>query len=120
MNNTFNITSSTVTVAEKIDVVNQTVNVTQQPSLEELLKLLAEIKARLPELPEETRAKVQRDVAEAERQVTKKQPDTTKALDSLKNAGAILAELPKTAAAAVAMGNLLGQAAIYCAKLFGM
>jgi len=30
MNNTFNITSSTVTVAEKIDVINQTINSTQE------------------------------------------------------------------------------------------
>lgn len=123
MNNTFSITDSTVNVLEVEGnaVLTQSItNITQQPSLEEMLKLLAEIKAKLPELPEEVRAKVQGNVAETERLVTKAQPDKKKALDSLKNAGAILAEMPKTAAAAVAMANMLSQATIYCAKLFGM
>lgn len=123
MNNTFSITGSTVNVLEVEGnaVLTQSItNITQQPSLEEMLKLLAEIKAKLPELPEEVRAKVQGNVAETERQVTKAQPDKVKALDSLKNAGAILAEMPKTAAAAVSMGKLLSKAAIYCANLFGM
>ncbi|MCI5136279.1 MAG: hypothetical protein D3920_14710 [Candidatus Electrothrix sp. AW2] len=116
MNNTLNITGSTVTVAEKIDVINQIINSTQ-PSLEDLLKLIAAIKSETAALPEEVQAKVQDELDEAEQQIKK---DPIKALSILKNAETMLAQLPKTAAAAVTVGNMLSQAAIYCAKLFGL
>ncbi len=120
MNNTFNITGSTVNVLEVEGnaVLNQSIsNVTQQPSLEELLKLITAIKAETAALPDDVQAKV-RDEVDAAEQQAKKEP--AKALDSLKNAGAILTEMPKTAVAAVTVGNMLSQAAIYCAKLFGI
>lgn len=117
MNNTFNITGSTVTVAEKIDVINQIINSTQQPSLEDLLNLIAAIKTETAALPEDVQTKVRDELDEAEQQV-KNEP--VNALSSLKNAEMIIAQLPKTVASVVKVGNMLSQAAIYCAKLFGL
>ncbi len=121
MGGSISITSSNVNILQDQSVLHQTINSpTQQPSLAELLKLLDAVKAELPALPEEVRARVSSKVDEAAHQITQKQPDKAKALDSLKNAGAILAEMPKTVTAAVTVGHLLGQIAIYCAKLFSM
>jgi hypothetical protein len=83
----------------------------------ELRKLLADTKFWLPALPEKQRAGVQHEVEGAEFQLQKDKPDKEKIVASLKAAQKVLEEMPGTVAAAVPVGELIGKALIWCAKV---
>ena len=92
--------------------------VAPQASVEEILKLFAAVRqelARLP-VPEAVKAEVLNEVAGAEIQARKPTPDKAKIADKLKNATTALAESAKTLKGAAAVGNLLGQAILWCGE----
>lgn len=95
-------------------------NAPQGVPAEELLKLLTEIKARLPELPEEIRDEVQHEVDGAQLYAKKDKPDQKKIAAKLMSAQDILKAIPATVAAALPVGELLGKALIWCSKAAGM
>ena len=97
-----------------------TYNTAPQVPVEELLKLLAEIKALLPELPEEARAEVQNELEGAALQAKKAKPDTAMITAKLTSAQKILKAIPSTVAAALPVGELIGKALIWCGKAVGM
>lgn len=103
-------------------VAEQTINhaVPQGVPVEDLLKLLAEIKARLPELPEEVRDEVQHEVDGAQLYAKKEKPDAAVIAAKLTAAQKILAAISGTVAAALPVGELLGKALIWCGKAVGM
>jgi hypothetical protein len=92
----------------------------QQVPVDELLKLLAEIKERLPELPEEVRDEVQHEVDGAQLYAKKAQPDAATIITKLTAAQKVLAAIPATVAAAKPVGELLGRALIWCGQAMGM
>jgi hypothetical protein len=94
-------------------------NAPQAPA-EDLLKLLAEIKARLPELPEKERIKLRNAVEGAELEAQKDKPDREEIAASLTRAQKVLAAIPGTVAAALPVGELLGRGLIWCGKMAGM
>jgi hypothetical protein len=94
-------------------------NAPQAPA-EDLLKLLAEIKARLPELPEKERVKLRNAVEEVEMEVKQDRPDGEEIAAVLTRAQKVLAAIPGTVAAALPVGELLGKALIWCGKAVGM
>ena len=75
-----------------------------------MLKLLAEIKARLPELPEEIRDEVQHEVDGAQLYAKKDKPDQKKIAAKLMSAQDILKAISGTVAAALPVGELIGKA----------
>lgn len=97
-----------------------TYNTAPQTPVEDLLKLLAEIKARLPELPEEVRDEVQHEVDGAQLYAKKAKPDAATIAAKLTAAQKVLAAIPGTVAAALPVGELLGRALIWCGKAVGM
>lgn len=76
-----------------------------QASTEELVKLLAEIRKQLPNLPEEAREDVQHELKKAQEQAEKNPPDTKKIAERLNNAAEVVEALPRTVAAA---GTVIG------------
>jgi hypothetical protein len=99
--------------------VNTYNNGPQAPA-EDLLKLLAEIKARLPELPEKERVKLRNAVEGAELEAQEDKPDKEEIAAALTRAQKVLAAIPGTVAAALPVGELLGKALIWCGKVAGM
>ena len=97
-----------------------TYNTAPQVPVEELLKLLAEIKALLPELPEEARAEVQNELEGAALQAKKAKPDAAMITAKLTSAQKVLTAISGTVAAALPVGELLGKALIWCGKAVGM
>ena len=89
-------------------VNNYTYNAPQAPA-EDLLKLLAEIKARLPELPDKTQAKLRNAVEGAELEAQEDKPDREEIAAKLTAAQKMLAAIPGTVAATLPVGELLGQ-----------
>jgi hypothetical protein len=85
-------------------------NAPQGVPAEDLLKLLAEIKARLPELPEEIRDEVQHEVDGAQLYAKKEKPDPKKIAAKLTSAQDILKAISGTVAAALPVGELIGKA----------
>ena len=123
-NNTFNSSGGKQTIVQGYHAIGERVNNYNAsqggvPS-DELLKLLAEIKARLPELPEEARDLVQHEVDGAQLYAKKEQPNAAMITAKLKAAQDVLAAIPGTVAAALPVGKLLGNALIWCAKMAGM
>lgn len=93
-------------------------NLTSQSPVEELLKLLGTVQQELPTLPipEPVKAEVLNEVAGAKLQAQKKPPEKKKIANKLKNATAALEESAKTIKGAVTIGNLLGQAILWCGE----
>ena len=87
-----------------------TYNTAPQVPVEELLKLLAEIKARLPELPAEAQAELRNEVEGAELQARKDKPDGKKIAAKLEAAKDVLKAIPGTVAAALPVGELIVRA----------
>ena len=81
-----------------------------QVPVEELLKLLAEIKARLPELPTEAQAELRNEVEGAELQARKDKPDTKKIAAKLEAASGVLTAISGTVAAALPLYELIVKA----------
>jgi hypothetical protein len=124
MGNTYTNTSSgkqNIAIG-KHAVAEQTINhaVPQGVPVEDLLKLLAEIKARLPELPEEVRDEVQHEVDGAQLYAKKEKPDAAVIAAKLTAAQKILAAISGTVAAALPVSELIGKALIWCGKAVGM
>jgi Fe-S-cluster containining protein len=121
-NSSFNSNGGTQNIAQGTGAVAQQNNnfAAQQVSTDELLKLLAEIKERLPELPEEVRDEVQHEVDGAQLYAKKAKPDAAMITARLTAAQKILAAIPATVAAAKPVGELLGRALVWCGKAMGM
>jgi hypothetical protein len=124
MGNTYTNTSSgkqNIAIG-KHAVAEQTINhaVPQGVPVEDLLKLLAEIKARLPELPAEAQAELRNEVEGAELQARKDKPDGKKIAAKLEAAKDVLTAIPGTVAAALPVSELIGKALIWCGKAVGM
>jgi hypothetical protein len=85
-----------------------------QVPVEELLKLLAEIKARLPELPDKAQAKLRNAVEGAELEAQEDKPDREEIAAKLTTAQKVLAAIPGTVAAARPVVELIGKALIWC------
>ena len=91
-----------------------------QVPVKELLYLLAEIKARLPELPDKAQAKLRNEVEGAELEAQEEKPDGEIIVAKLIAAQKVLAAIPDTVAAALPVGELLGRALIWCGKAAGL
>ena len=91
---------------------------TTHSSQEDIRKLLAFVLQELPKLalPEEVKEEVANEVKGAEIQAKKDAPDKKKLADKLKNATTMLKESASTAKEAVTIGNLLGQAILWCGE----
>jgi hypothetical protein len=105
-----NIGIGTNAIGKQVNTYN---NAPQAP-VEDLLKLLAEIKARLPELPEEVRDELRLEVEGAELQARKEKPDGQKIAAKLEAAKDVLAAISGTVAAALTVGELIGRALSWC------
>ncbi|CAK8717367.1 hypothetical protein GCAAIG_06795 [Candidatus Electronema halotolerans] len=79
-------------------------------SPDELLKLLAEIKARLPELPDKAQVKLRNAVEEVEMEAQEAEPDREEITAALTRAQKVLAAIPSTVKAALPVGELIGKA----------
>ena len=99
--------------------VNTYNNGPQAPA-EDLLKLLAEIKVWLPELPEEARDELRHEVEGVELQARKPEPNREKIAAKLLAAQDVLKAIPGVVAAALPVGELLGKGLIWCGKAMGM
>ncbi len=86
--------------------------------VEELRHLLTQVQQELTALPlpDDVKAEVLNEVDGAAIQAKKTEPDKKKLADKLKNATAALEESAKTIKGAVSLGNLLGQAIIWCGE----
>ena len=111
-NSTFNSGGGTQNIAQGTGAIGQQNNSTstQQVPVDELLKLLAEIKAQLPELPAEAQAEVRNEVEGAELQVQKAEPNAAMIIAKLKAAQEVLKAVPGTVAAAGSVVSLVQQA----------
>ena len=88
--------------------------------VDELLKLLAEIKARLPELPDKAQAKLRNAVEGAELEAQEEKPDREEIAAKLTSAQKVLTAISGTVTAALPVGELIGKALIWCGKAVGM
>jgi hypothetical protein len=121
MGNTYTCSGGKQNIAiGKHAVAEQTNYYTPQAPAEDLLKLLAEIKARLPELPDKERVKLRNAVEEVEMEAQEDKPDKEEIAAALTRAQKVLAAIPGTVAAALPVGELLGKALIWCGKVAGM
>ncbi len=121
MGDTFNSGGGTQIIAKGKGAIGQiNNNYAPQAPAEDLLKLLAEIKALLPELPEKEQVKLRNAVEGAELEAQEDKPDREGIAAALTRAQKVLKALPDTVTAAVTLGNLLGKALIWCGKAVGM
>lgn len=123
MGNTFNSGGGEQNIGIGTGAIGKQVNTyatNQQVPAEDLLKLLAEIKARLPELPPKEQAKLRNAVEGAELEAQEEKPDREEIAAKLTSAQKVLAAIPATVAAALPVGELLGKALIWCGKAAGM
>jgi hypothetical protein len=121
-NNTFtNSSSGEQNIAQGDGAVAKQVvnNYAPQAETEDLLKLLAEIKARLPELPDKAQAKL-RNAVEGEMEAQEDEPDREEITAALTRAQKVLAAIPSTVKAALPVGELIGKALIWCGKMAGL
>ncbi|WP_339137077.1 MAG: COR domain-containing protein [Candidatus Electrothrix sp. GW3-4] len=111
-------------IAQGDGAIGKQVNISEtnapQAPVEDLLKLLTEIKARLPELPDKAQIKLRNAVEEVEMEVQEDKPDREEIADTLTRAQKVLKAIPGTVAAAQSVGVLLGKALIWCGKAAGM
>ncbi|MCP4683348.1 MAG: hypothetical protein GY864_13540, partial [Desulfobacterales bacterium] len=91
-----------------------------QAPVEDLLKLLTEIRERLPELPDKAQVKLRNAMEEVEMEVQEDRPDREEVAAVLTRAQKVLKAIPGTVAAALPVGELLGKALIWCGKAAGM
>ncbi len=123
-NNTFNSSGGKQTIVQGDYAIGEQVNNYNAPqggvSTDELLKLLAEIKAQLSELPPKEQAKLRNAVEGAELEAQEEKPDREEIAAKLTSAQKVLAAIPATVAAALPVGELLGKALIWCGKAAGM
>ena len=121
-NNTFtNSSSGEQNIAQGNGAIAKQVvnNYAPQAETEDLLKLLAEIKARLPELPDKAQVKLRNAVEEVEMEAQEDEPDREEITAALTRAQKVLAAIPGTVAAALPVGELIGKALIWCGKMAG-
>lgn len=123
-NNTFNSSGGKQTIVQGDHAIGEQVNNYNAPQggvpTDELLKLLAEIKAHLPELPDKAQAKLRNAVEGAELEAQEDKPDKEEIAAKLTAAQKVLAAIPGTVAAALPVGELIGKALIWCGKAAGM
>jgi Ser-tRNA(Ala) deacylase AlaX len=123
----FEKVSGTVTTGASIhgDHAQQQVNaqqyaagITPQSSKEEVARLLALIQQELAQLnlPDEKKEEVATEIKAAELQVKKEKPDKPKIADRLKSAAAALKEVGMLGMEAVALGNTIGKAILWCGE----
>jgi hypothetical protein len=99
--------------------VNNNYNAPQAP-VEDLLKIIEDLKAKLPGLPDKEQAKLRNAVEGVELEAQEDKPDREEIEAALTRAQKVLAAVPGTVAAALPVGQLLGQALIWCGKAAGM
>lgn len=89
---------------------------TPQSSKEDILKLLSFVQQELPKLPlpDDVKEEVTNEVKGAEIQAKKEEPDKKKIGEKLQSATEALEKVPKLTKAAITVGNLLGQAIVWC------
>lgn len=121
-NNTFNSSGGKQTIVQGDHAIGEQnyYAAPQGVSAEELLKLLAEIKARLTELPEEARDLVQHEVDGAQLYAKKEKPNAAMITAKLTAAQKVLAAIPGVVAAALPVVKLIDKALIWCGKAAGM
>ncbi len=123
-NNTFNSSGGKQTIVQGDHAIGEQVNnynaLQGDVPTDELLKLLAEIKAQLPELPTKEQAKVRNAVESAELEAQEDEPDREEITAALTRAQKVLAAISGTVAAALPVGELIGKALIWCSKAAGM
>lgn len=122
-NNTFTSSGGKQTIVQDDHAIGEQKNYYAAPQgvpAEELLKLLAEIKAQLSELPPKAQAKLRNAVEGAELEAQEEKPDREEIAAKLTSAQKVLAAIPATVAAALPVGELLGKALIWCSKAAGM
>lgn len=92
--------------------------ITPQSSKEDVAKLLTMIREELAhlKLPEEKKEEVAAEVQAAVVQVKKDKPEKPKIADRLKGAVAALKEAGTLSVEAVAIGNALGKAILWCGE----
>ncbi len=90
--------------------------ITPESSKEDVAKLLALIQQELTRLslPDEQKDEVAIEVKSAENLVKKEQLDKPKIADRLKSAAAALKEAGTLGAEAIALGNAIGKAILWC------
>ncbi len=91
-----------------------------QAPVEDLLKIIEDLKAKLPGLPDKEQAKLRNAVEGVELEAQEDKPDREEIEAALTRAQKVLAAVPGTVAAALPVGQLLGQALIWCGKAAGM
>lgn len=122
MGNTFNSGGGEQNIGIGDHAIGKQVNTYNAPQapIEDLLTLLAEIKARLPELPDKAQAKLRNAVEGAELEAQEDEPDKEEIAARLTAAQKVLKAIPDTVAAALPVGELLGKALIWCGKMVGI
>ncbi len=102
----------------KDQAIQTNYSITPQSSVEDLLKLLQAVQQELTNapIPEAVKAEVVNEVEGAKLQAQKNPPEKKKIAEKLKNATAALEESAKTVKGAVTIGNLLGQAIVWCGE----
>ncbi len=111
-------------IAQGDGAIGKQVNISEatapQAPVEDLLKLLTEIRERLPELPNKAQVKLGNAMEEVEMEVQEDKPDREEVAAVLTRAQKVLTAIPATVAAALPVGELLGKALIWCGKTVGM
>lgn len=113
MGSTFNSGGGKQNIAIGKHAVAEQTNYNNAPQgvpAEELLKLLAEIKVRLPELPDKVQARLRNEMEGAELEAQEEKPDAAVIAAKLTAAQKVLAAISGTVAAALPVGELLGKA----------
>ncbi len=100
--------------------VNTSEATAPQAPVEDLLKLLTEIRERLPELPDKAQVKLRNAMEEVEMEVQEDRPDREEVAAVLTRVQKVLKAIPGTVAAALPVGELVGKALIWCGKAAGM
>ncbi|MCI5208582.1 MAG: hypothetical protein D3910_07275, partial [Candidatus Electrothrix sp. ATG2] len=111
-------------IAQGDGAIGKQVNISEtnapQAPVEELLKLLTEIRERLPELPDKAQVKLRNAMEEVEMEVQEDKPDREEVAAVLTRAQKVLQAIPGTVAAALPVGDLVGKALVWCGKAAGM
>ncbi|CAK8724472.1 hypothetical protein KKHLCK_14230 [Candidatus Electrothrix laxa] len=107
-------------IAQGDGAIGKVVNVGGPQALtDKLMQLLAEIKDRLPELPDKEQVKLRNAVEEIEIEAKGDKPDKEEIVATLTRAQKVLKAVPGTVAAALPVGKLLGDALTWCGKMAG-
>jgi len=129
MGHTYNNTMTHSGSGDQVNVqgdgaIGKQVNISEtnasQAPVEDLLKLLTEIRERLPDLPDKAQVKLRNAMEEVEMEVQEDKPDREEVAAVLTRAQKVLKAIPGTVAAALPVGELVGKALVWCGKAAGM